>query len=257
MQLIFDIPGYFFLLFSGLLIVYVIMLLLRKSNKFSIKQSFVAKFTQVLYILFFVLILRAFIVEIYRIPSGSMKPQLLEGDQILVNKAAYQWKFPLLGFGLLKFASPKRGDIVVFTSATNEKDIVIKRVVGVPGDTLEYKNKILYINGQEIPTEFISNEIEQDSVSNRQMPVHKLTEDLVGVRHEIYLKDVPGMEQTKVIVPRGQLFVMGDNRDNSRDSRFWGFLPEDNVLGQAKFIFFSFEWKYKVVRWDRIGTVLN
>lgn len=179
--------------------------------------------------------IRTFIIQAFKIPSGSMKPTLQIGDHILVTKFSYGIKIPLLRKTLFSVSDPKRGDIVVFIYPEDRSKDFVKRVVGVSGDTLEIKNKKIYLNG---------------------LPYSD--------GHGVYMDDmiIPGAAQPRdnfgpVTVPTGSLFVMGDNRDQSYDSRFWGFVDKRDVLGKALIIYWSWNKEDINVRWDRLGRLLH
>ena len=181
------------------------------------------------------LFIRTFVVQAFKIPSGSMKPTLLVGDHLLVNKFVYGVKIPFLRKTLIPVDTPERGDIVVFIYPVDRSKDFIKRVVGVAGDTLAIKNKRIYING---------------SPSNDGHGVH--TDSLI----------FPGSLQPRdnfgpVTVPPGHIFVMGDNRDESYDSRFWGFVDLRDVLGKAFIIYWSWDTENSDVRWKRMGRLLR
>lgn len=198
-----------------------------------------------------VLVLRSFVFEPFRIPTGSMKPTLIEGDFILVNKFSYGVRLPVLGTTIIPVSEPKTGDVIVFRHS--EDMDLIKRVVGVPGDHIRYSNKKLYINDLEVPTEYYQETTIDD---------HKLQESvehLKNVTHNIYVDpEAPNRYiYTDVIVPPNSYFVLGDNRDNSKDGRYWGFVHEKDLLGKALFTWMSthVSWEKKKfeVRWSRFG----
>jgi len=179
--------------------------------------------------------IRTFVVQAYKIPSGSMKPTLLIGDHILVSKFNYGIKLPFIRSTLIPVGSPKRGDIVVFIYPEDRSKDFIKRLVGLPGDTVELREKQILLNGQPWKESY-------------------------GVHSDSLV--IPGAVQPRdnfgpVKVPEGQLFVMGDNRDESYDSRFWGFVDMKDVLGKALIIYWSWNQEEYGVRWSRIGTILN
>ncbi len=203
-----------------------------------------------------VLLLRSFLVEPFRIPSGSMMPTLLIGDFILVNKFSYGIRLPVLNNKIIEIGEPKRGDIVVFRYPKNPTVDYIKRVVGIPGDRVAYYNKQLYINGKRVKQ--ISLGSYQGVGQGQSMTgANYLLEDLSGVEHGILTQ--PGMPSVEgvYVIPEGQYFVMGDNRDNSNDSRYWGTVPEQNLVGKAFFIWMNWDWQNKGVGFNRIGTVLD
>jgi len=234
----------------------------------------------------FVLVLRSFLYEPFQIPSGSMKPTLLVGDFILVEKYAYGIKLPVIRTKVLETGKPQRGDSVVFKYPPKPDVDYIKRVIGEPGDVIRYRNKILSIktpcvDGQEIANCDQFKRVELDIVSQGDFieggyPLTQAKEDLLGVQHEILYNPAfaqapqyfsqEGIRQGEWVVPEKQYFVMGDNRDNSLDSRFWGFVPEQNMVGKAVYVWTSFEfdrapediiptWVPSGIRTERIGKI--
>lgn len=181
------------------------------------------------------LFIRTFVVQAFKIPSGSMKPTLQIGDHILVNKFIYGVKVPFVRSTLIPISEPKRGDIIVFIYPQDRTKDFIKRVIAIGGDKVEIRNKEIYVNGV-------------------------LSEDT----HGVYVDPVvmPGAMQPRdnmgpVEVPKGTVFVMGDNRDQSYDSRFWGFVDLKDVMGEAFMIYWSWNGDDSSVRWDRIGNILH
>ena len=208
-------------------------------------------------IFLFVLLFRSFIYEPFRIPSGSLEPTLQIGDFILVNKFSYGLRLPLIYTKFLPNKEPKRGDIIVFRWPPKPKVAFIKRVIGLPGDHIQYMNKQLVINGKSVPQEFIEYTFESDERGD-EWPVILKEEDLSGIKHAIYQRpDVTAYNFQDFLVPKGYYFVMGDNRDDSADSRFWGFVPEENLLGRASLIWFSWDNEKYRIRWDRMGNVIH
>lgn len=206
-------------------------------------------------VLLIVFVLRSFVVEPFRIPSGSMEPTLNTGDFILVNKFTYGIRFPVVNKLLIPYNLPERGDTIVFRFPVDPRMDFIKRVIGVPGDKIQYKNKELSVNGTKITEEFIGDITYLDSFG-QSVTVKEWQEDLLGVKHHIYERPVAGRE-FNFVVPEGKYFVMGDNRDDSDDSRSWGFVPAENVVGKAFLVWFSWDsnetdWLHKI-RWQRIG----
>jgi len=192
------------------------------------------------------LVVRTFVIQAFKIPSGSMENTLLIGDHIFVNKFLYGYHIPYTNGRVLRFASPRRGDIIVFVFPEDPSKDFIKRVIAVPGDTVEIRNKVVLINGEPLHegyTRFADGDAVDGFVRRRD--------------------NLP-----PVNVPEKKYFVMGDNRDRSYDSRFWGFVDEDAIIGKALFIYFSLNWdtdlrwyelwRYPdLVRWNRIGDVLR
>lgn len=201
-----------------------------------------------------VFLLRSFLVEPFKIPSGSMIPTLQIGDFILVNKYAYGIRLPVLDKKVIEIGQPARGDVMVFRYPENPSLDYIKRVVGLPGDKISYQNKRLTINGQEVP----SIKTEDYLNAERLYYTPRFKETLGAVQHEILIEpeapsfvsqvsDFPFRDKchynssgVSCEVPPGHYFMMGDNRDNSQDSRFWGFVPDENIVGKAFFIWFNF-----------------
>ncbi|RFO95529.1 signal peptidase I [Rhodoferax lacus] len=201
-----------------------------------------------------VFLLRSFLFEPFKIPSGSMIPTLLVGDLILVNKFTYGLRLPVLNIKITEGNKPQRGDVMVFRYPPKPSLDYIKRVVGVPGDTVAYLNKRLTINGRVQPTTTVPEFFDEDA-----MRYYKQYEELLGEKTHRLLNDddrpafVPGadkfpghegcsytIEGVTCKVPEGQYFMMGDNRDNSMDSRYWGFVPERNIVGKAIFVWMNF-----------------
>lgn len=179
--------------------------------------------------------IRTFVVQAFKIPSGSMKPTLEIGDHILVNKFSYGVKIPYLRTTIIPIGQPQRGDIAVFIYPEDKTKDFIKRVIAVGGDTVEIRSKKVFINGAPM-------------------------EDHHGVHVEdiIYPKALQRRDNLGPIkVPEGTLFVMGDNRDQSYDSRFWGFVKLEDVIGKAFIIYFSWDSDDNSVRWSRLGKLLN
>ena len=200
-----------------------------------------------------VFVLRSFIVEPFKIPSGSMIPTLQIGDFILVNKYHYGIRIPIVNKKIVEIASPSRGDVMVFRYPEDPSLDYIKRVVGTPGDVVNYRDKRLSVNGVQVPVRRLSDYLHRE----RMQFANRYTENLNGVEHEILIdEDAPAMVQMirtfpysadcnynsegfECKVPAGHYFMMGDNRDNSADSRVWGFVPDENVVGKAFFVWLN------------------
>ncbi len=212
-------------------------------------------------VILIVLIIRSFLAEPFRIPSGSMEPTLYDGDLILVNKFSYGLRLPVLNNKFIEIGEPQRGDVVVFRLPRGDKagTDYIKRIIGLPGDRIEYReevdlrtrriNKEVWINGERAPIEW------QPLNSAVNEPL-KGTETLGEVEHGVQLlleRSRRGTRARSWVVEPGSYFVMGDNRDNSQDSRMWGLVPEENLVGKAFLIWM----RLKLSDWDRIGTIIK
>lgn len=240
---------------------------------------------QVFPVIAFVLILRSFLYEPFQIPSGSMMPTLLDGDFILVNKFNYGLRDPVARNKFVEIALPERGDVVVFKYPQDPRVDYIKRVIGLPGDRIIYRNKSLYIKQAckesdakcpdfvQIVNTF-TNKYEGPDAQNgmNQFEVsmfdktHNILNDQNTLPRTRHYFQQSGTAQDEFSVPAGHYFVMGDNRDNSLDGRFWGFVPEENLVGQAVAIWMSFDfnrpedsflphWIPTNVRFERIGAI--
>ncbi len=208
-------------------------------------------------VLVVVFLLRSFLFEPFRIPSGSLEPTLLMGDFILVNKFDYGVRLPVVHKTIRKGDEPQRGDIIVFRWPPNPSIDFIKRVIGVPGDKISYINKELYINGNKISQNFLTQvPVNDDGGDVVQMVVNQ--EDLMGVKHRIYIDPArKGLDYKDIVVPEGSYFVMGDNRDDSADSRFWGFVSDKDIIGKAVLVWMSWDGVNKGVRWNRLGQPIH
>lgn len=194
-----------------------------------------------------VLLLRSFVIEPFRIPSGSMLPTLLVGDFILVNKYAYGLRLPVLNTKVIEIGSPQRGDVAVFRYPRDPSIDYIKRVVGLPGDRIGYFGKRLHVNGEPVSLVADGNDAEVSCGINNA-PADRLLEQLGAMQHAILVCGRQGSLEGEYVVPAGHYFVMGDNRDNSNDSRYWGFVPEGNLVGKAFMIWLN------IGEWGRIGS---
>jgi signal peptidase I len=240
---------------------------------------------QIFPVIAFVLILRSFIYEPFQIPSGSMMPTLLDGDFILVNKFNYGLRDPVVRNKFIEVGLPERGDVVVFKYPREPQIDYIKRVVGLPGDRIIYKNKIIYIKPackesddkcpdfQQVKQTFKN----KTDYSDGSMPLTRYTSTMGDKTHDLLVNEqiLPrtqhyfkqnGTQANEFLVPKNQYFVMGDNRDNSLDGRFWGFVPEENLVGEAVAVWMSFDfertsesflprWVPTGVRLSRIGGI--
>lgn len=255
----FELILFYLIIISGVIALFDMVFLAKKRKRAYIKKmpviiDYARSFFPVLLIVF---LLRSFLFEPFRIPSGSLEPSLLVGDFILVNKYDYGIRLPITHTKLVKTGEPKRGDIFVFRWPPNPSVLFIKRVIGIPGDHISYVNKVLNINGKEIPQEYVKNTMDYDESGQTFNVVQKM-EDLLGVKHGIYqIPERLTYDFKDIVVPQGMYFAMGDNRDNSADSRFFGFVPEENILGKAVVTWMSWDSLNHHVRFDRIGKFVH
>jgi len=209
-----------------------------------------------------VLLLRSFLAEPFRIPSNSMMPTLLTGDFILVNKFTYGIRLPVVDVKVVDLGAPERGDVVVFRAPQEPSTPFIKRVVGLPGDEVRYHRQHLYINGERVPQERIG--IFTGTGSGAAMTGASLRRELLeGASHDILVTPrqqgfgtFTQMGEGRWVVPEGHYFVLGDNRDNSHDSRFWGFVPDRMLVGKAFIIWFNWDWGHGI-DFGRIGDTIE
>ncbi len=206
-------------------------------------------------VILIVLIVRSFLAEPFRIPSSSMMPNLQDGDFILVNKFTYGLRLPVLDTKIVEFGLPERGDVVVFRYPVNPKENYIKRVIGLPGDEVVYSNKTVYINGELQPQERVGRFIGVGAAREMDGADH-LRETLGEREHDILMRpnQLGRQGEGRWVVPEGHYFVMGDNRDNSLDSRAWGFVPERNLVGRAFLIWMSWD---SGIEFSRIGKSID
>jgi signal peptidase I len=233
----------------------VVKKLLHKQLKPTLLVDYAVSFFPVLLVVF---LLRSFLYEPFRIPSGSLEPTLMTGDFIVVNKFDYGVRLPVVHKKLFGRGEPERGDIMVFRWPPNPSINFIKRVIGLPGDHISYVNKELTVNGKKVPQTFLKNSEVFGETGDNWTAQEKL-EDLLGIRHHIYIDPAKsGKDYVDIEVPKGMYFVMGDNRDDSADSRYWGFVPEENIVGKAVMVWISWDNNkpgmiWSRVRWDRFG----
>lgn len=229
----------------------------KKKRRELLKGPLLADYCRSLFPVFLiVLILRSFIGEPFKVPSGSMLPTIQIGDYFLVNKFAYGIRFPVWDKVLIPIGKPKRGDVVIVHYPVDTKVDFIKRVIGVPGDRISYQDRKLTVNGKPVPTQFVANVMEPNDSETR--PVKEFQETMGGKTHNVF--HMPWRQSWNfkdLVVPKGMYFLMGDNRDNSEDSRFWGFAPASYLVGKPEVIFFSWDSRNHDVRWGRLGTWLN
>jgi signal peptidase I len=209
-------------------------------------------------VLLIVLLVRSFVIEPFRIPSGSLEPTLLTGDFIFVNKYKYDVRLPITHKKIMHVNQPKTGDIIVFRWPPDpEKYDFIKRVIGVPGDKIDYIDKVIYINDKPVSQQTLGPALDMNSEGNSWL-VEQRQEDLNNFKHDIYINNkIPAFNFYHIVVPEGMYFVMGDNRDDSQDSRFWGFVPEENIVGKAVMVWLSWNHQNHSIRFQRIGKIVH
>ena len=238
---------------------FLIFLKFSKSEKYNHRPKLVQWSIELFPVLLLVLVFRGFIFEPFRVPSNSMMPTLLTGDFILVNKFDYGFRLPITNTKLVEFSKPNRGDVIVFRYPNYEKNPgysgvdFIKRIVAGPGDVISYKNDQLSINGKSVNIKKIGPYTAVDS--GKPMNNYQLVQELLdSMPHEILLNpNGQSKEIPEITIPDGHYFVMGDNRSHSSDSRFWGFVPEDYIIGRAIGIWMHWDWNYNTMQFSRIG----
>ena len=238
---------------------FLIFLKFSKSEKYSHRPKVVQWSIELFPVLLLVLVFRGFIFEPFRVPSNSMMPTLLTGDFILVNKFDYGLRLPLLNSKIIDFSKPERGDVIVFRYPNYEHSTgysgvdFIKRVVALPGDTISYEKDQLTVNGETVDYRKIG--AYQGVDSGKAMSGYRHVRELIDhADHDILLHPLGhSRELSKTTVPEGHYFVMGDNRSHSSDSRFWGYVPEDYILGRAIGIWMHWDWNHNTMQLSRIG----
>ncbi len=222
-------------------------LILRKIRPQDKKPSLIVEYGKSFFpVLLAVFIIRSFVVEPFKIPSGSMMPTLIAGDFIVVNKFTYGIRLPVWNKTLIKLGKPNRGDVFVFHYPKDPSIDYIKRVIGLPGDEIRYENKELFINGKPVNS-ILYQKYSYALNGNEMIDAKEFIETLDDLGHSILVHNIPS-ESYKFNVPEGNYFAMGDNRDNSSDSRVWGFVPDELLVGKAFFIWLNFS------QFNRIGT---
>jgi signal peptidase I len=209
-------------------------------------------------VLLIVLVFRSFLFEPFKIPSGSMIPTLLVGDFIVVNKFSYGIRLPVLNKKVISMGEPQRGDVVVFRYPKDTSVNFIKRAVGLPGDTVVYRDKQIFINGDKVKGtasgRFESNDVKCTTPAADAV---LLDEQIGKVIHKVLLHDGSRSRNGQWVVPEGYYFMMGDNRDRSNDSRAWGFVPEENLLGRAVGIWLNFDFDKGCADLSRVGNGIH
>ena len=243
----------------GRITYFLIFLKFSKSEKYNHRPKLVQWSIELFPVLLLVFVFRGFIFEPFRVPSNSMMPTLLTGDFIVVNKFDYGFRLPITNTKLVEFSKPNRGDVIVFRYPNYEKNPgysgvdFIKRIVATPGDVISYSEDQLIINGAVLELKNIGPYLGVDS--GKAMNKYKLVQELMDAQpHEVLLnpngqsKGIP-----EITIPEGHYFVMGDNRAHSSDSRFWGFVPEEYIIGRAIGIWMHWDWNYNTMQFSRIG----
>jgi len=243
----------------GKIAYFLIFLKFSKSEKYSHRPKLVQWSIELFPVLLLVFVFRGFIFEPFRVPSNSMMPTLLTGDFIVVNKFDYGFRLPITNSKLVEFSKPNRGDVIVFRYPNYEKNPgysgvdFIKRIVATPGDVISYSDDQLVINGEILEMNNIGPYLGVDS--GKAMNNYELVQEVVdSLPHEILLK--PNGQSKgipEITIPEGHYFVMGDNRAHSSDSRFWGFVPEEYIIGRAIGIWMHWDWNYNTMQFSRIG----
>ncbi len=205
------------------------------------------------------LMLRSFVVEAFKIPSGSMIPTLAIGDQIFVNKLRYGIRIPFTSIRLVDFAMPQRGEVLVFICPVEPREDYIKRVIGLPGDEVAVRDGVVQINGEPLTQELIGEQSywDRDNRLKRWFPFEAVAyRETIGEKSHVIIRDADPAQRAPdygpFVVPEGHVFMMGDNRDHSFDSRAWGPVPLSNILGRSLFVWFS--WGRDNMAWERLGT---
>lgn len=239
----------------------------KKQKQERLKAPLVADYARSLLPVFLIVFLiRSFVVEPFRVPSGSMLPTIQLNDWLLINKFSYGLRLPITHQLILRTGSIERGDVAVVHYPTYPSIYYIKTVIGLPGDRISMINNQLYVNGKALPTKLLGPTTELNNADLGQMGYHSTVSPLLVMAseqtightvHEIYNSPIVPITNFKnLVVPKGEYFLMGDNRDNSDDSRYWGFVPQNAFVGRAFLIWFSWDSRTDSVRWNRIGKLL-
>ena len=256
------------ILFGAIVVCIIILLICRLFFPSVIRRSpqpiyydFAHSFLPVILIVF---LLRSFIVEPFRIPSGSMLPTLEVGDFLLVNKFTYGIRLPIIFQKVIEVDKPERGDVIVFRWPGDNETNYIKRVIGLPGDTIEFDGRSVRINGKFLDLSedgryepFSTKEVKNDLARFIQRIPHQESSDEAYEDYSILLEARTQSPTGKIRVPEDSYWVLGDNRDHSLDSRYWGMVPDENIVGKAFFIWFHLNLQDGGgFKWSRIGTGL-
>ena len=244
--------------FTALTLITVILAKLYLKDRFNDSHSVILEQARsYVWVVLIIWLLRSFIIQPYVVPTGSLEPTIIPGDFIVVNQFSYGFRMPITGETIIPMDSPKRGDIALFRWPKDHDILYIKRVIGVPGDHIVYKDKQLYVNGKQATQTF-------DKYSNhttdggQTLLVTQKTEDLAGYSHKIQqYADIQNVKDVDLVIPAGKYFMMGDNRDDSSDSRFWGLVTEQELIGKGAYIWLSIKGSPIKIRWDRMGTKIS
>lgn len=252
---------------SGLIALFDMLLLRKKRKEAGKKDPTLIEYCRSFFpVLLIVWIIRSFLIQPYKVPTGSLEPTVLPGDFIAVNQFAYGIKFPVGNYKMISTGEPKRGDIVLFYPPGIPDVIYVKRLIGEPGDHIEYTDKVLTINGKKQPQTLIGHDFDYGDQPGQTQPVDVYQENLNGVVHKIFRRPYSTDGQFPLesnmkgdfsfTVPQGMYFMMGDNRDASGDSRYFGPVPERAIIGKAFGVWMSWDPVHHKPRWHRIGTSL-
>ncbi|PHQ78995.1 MAG: signal peptidase I [Coxiella sp. (in: Bacteria)] len=252
---------------SGVIAFFDILFLRRKRKKAGLKDPSLIEYCRSFFpVLLLVWVIRSFLIQPYKVPTGSLEPTVMPGDFIAVNQFAYGIKFPIGNYKMISTGEPKRGDIVLFHYPPNPKVIYVKRLIGEPGDKISYTNKVLTINGKVQTQKYLGHDYDYGNGPGQTQPVDLYEEKLGGAWHKIFRRPYSTDGTFKLesdskgdfsyTVPKGHYFMMGDNRDNSADSRYFGAVPERNIIGKAFGVWMSWDPVHHKVRWNRIGNSL-
>ncbi|MEY2333374.1 signal peptidase I [Acidithiobacillus ferrianus] len=255
--------GLFLAIVLSGLIWLVDLLFLRKRRPAESKEPVIVEYARSFFpVLFIVFLIRAFLFEPFQIPSGSMIPTLRVGDFVLVNKFQWGLRLPLIHTPITRGSPVEAGDVMVFRYPKNPRIDYIKRVIGLPGDTIEVKGNDLYINHKLVPQKYIGTfdyRPEGQGAEGMVIPAREYAQELGGHTFHIIEFDTPEAQMNfgPFKVPPHAYFMMGDDRDNSNDSRFWGMVPQRNIVGKAMFVWFSWDAEDWSIRWKQIGRSLD
>lgn len=240
----------------------------KEFKEFKDEKSYTRKIISLAFLILLILLIRHCVIEPYKIPTGSMIPTMKIGDHLFVNKLSYGLRLPFLD-EVLTWDNPKRGDIVIFKPPVDNGKIYVKRIVGLPGDTIKVEDNKFYVNGVQIiktltqDTSVMKDLMDQNKYSEENYDLYN--EDYFGLIHyvmEYKHRDYLYMKfNFEIKVPDGSYFMMGDNRDNSEDSRVWGFVPRNQIFGKVMFVWLSLNWDKAMtidwLRYNRFGKIIK